>query len=70
MMSKSDVNGPNANAVFTYAKAKTGVASVGWNFEKFIVSRDGTVKAHYGSSKSPAQIAPEIEKLLAEEAKL
>ncbi len=44
ILSRGDVNGPNAHPVWTYLKAAYGDTSdIGWNFGKFIVGRDGGV---------------------------
>lgn len=47
---KIDVNGPNAHPIYKYCKDKaTGGKDIGWNFEKFLISTDGSIK-HYPSS--------------------
>ena len=51
-MAKSDVNGENANEVFT------------WNFTKFLIDRKGRVVARFEPVVTPEQIVPEIEALL------
>ena len=38
--------------------------SIKWNFTKFLVDREGKVVARFEPTKNPADIAPEIEKLL------
>lgn len=52
LMAKSDVNGENANEVFT------------WNFTKFLIDRKGRVVARFEPVVTPEQIVPEIEALL------
>ena len=65
LMDKVDVNGPNASPIFTWLKANSGDDSpTPWNFEKHLVGKDGTVHGRYGPQTSPAQLVPEIEKLL------
>jgi glutathione peroxidase len=46
---KVEVNGPNAHPVYKYLKENAGVTNIGWNFEKFLVSADGSI-THYPSS--------------------
>ncbi len=57
MFSKVDVNGKKAAPLFGYLTSKkTGLKDNGpvkWNFEKFLVARDGKVVARYRSKISP-----------------
>jgi glutathione peroxidase len=49
MMSKIDVNGPNASLVYKYLKRATGVSAITWNFATyFVVGPDGTMSEHSG----------------------
>jgi glutathione peroxidase len=48
---KVEVNGPNTHPIYKYCKDITGRGDIGWNFEKFLISTDGTIK-HYPSSYS------------------
>jgi glutathione peroxidase len=57
MMAKVDVNGDGACDLYKYltpldAKPK-GAGKVKWNFEKFLVGRDGQVVARYPSQSKP-----------------
>ena len=53
---KIDVNGPNAHPIYKYCKDKaTGGKDIGWNFEKFLVSTDGSI-TNYPSSYQVADI--------------
>lgn len=65
---KVDVNGPNAHPFFKYLKEKGPKSFLGndakWNFEKFLVDRDGNVVKRYLSTTSPMSIAKDIENLL------
>ncbi|CAO3596626.1 unnamed protein product [Absidia cylindrospora] len=69
LTSKVDVNGDNEAPVFKYLKESQpgilGLKRVKWNFEKFLIDRDGKVVSRYASTTEPKSIAPEIEKLLA-----
>lgn len=58
MMSKSSVkNGPDQSPLYQYLseKSQNGVldAKVSWNFNKFLVSKDGHVVKHYESKVTP-----------------
>ena len=73
LFSKIDVNGANAHPLYTWLKKHSGLwnsetntpKNIGWNFEKFIVDRDGNVKAHRASRSTPESLKPEIQALLA-----
>lgn len=68
MFSKVDVLGPSKSAVYAFLTKSTGGADVGWNFEKFLVGRNGLVVGRYGSSVTPgsSELADAIEKALAQ----
>ncbi|KAL9946928.1 hypothetical protein D7B24_007845 [Verticillium nonalfalfae] len=57
IMAKSDVNGDAANPLFTWLKdVKPGIMGlkrIKWNFEKFLVGRDGKVKGRWASTTKP-----------------
>ena len=63
MFAASHVRGDDANPLFKQLAAATGT-SVKWNFYKYLVGRDGKVIAGYGSTTTPEDLAPQIEKLL------
>ncbi|KXN71676.1 glutathione peroxidase [Conidiobolus coronatus NRRL 28638] len=68
LMQKSDVNGDNTNEVFKYLKSQKsgllGTTFIKWNFEKFLVDRNGEVVKRYSSKGTPEEIAKDIEPLL------
>ncbi|EGV62163.1 Glutathione peroxidase 2 [Yamadazyma tenuis] len=68
VLAKIDVNGDNADPVFKYLKSQKsgllGLTRVKWNFEKFLIDKDGKVVQRYGSTTKPLSIGPAIEKLL------
>jgi glutathione peroxidase len=41
--------------------------TIKWNFEKFLINRDGQVHARYTSIAGGSHLEPEIQKLLAEQ---
>lgn len=52
---KVEVNGPNAHPVYKYLKENADITNIGWNFEKFLVSTDGSI-THYPSSHQVSDI--------------
>jgi glutathione peroxidase len=52
---KVDVNGPNAHPIYKHCKEVTGRGDIGWNFEKFLISTDGSI-THYPSSYQVSEI--------------
>jgi len=63
MFSKIDVNGDGACELYTWLKAQTDSGDIGWNFEKFLVGRDGKVQ-RFGTGVTPEQIATHVAELL------
>lgn len=54
-----DVNGPNTAPVYQFLKSSAGGFLgdlVKWNFEKFLVNKDGKVVERYPPTTSPLQI--------------
>ena len=67
VMAKIDVNGENADPLYTFLKKEKGGImgdAIKWNFTKFLVDRDGNVVKRYDSTKTPESLAPDIEALL------
>jgi glutathione peroxidase len=68
MFAKVSVNGDDAHPLFGWlcgeAPATSG-AAIEWNFTKFLVGPDGQVVRRYGPETEPADIAPDIDELLA-----
>ncbi|KAK4183678.1 thioredoxin-like protein [Podospora australis] len=70
IMQKIDVNGDSAAPLFQWLKAEQpgilGLKRIKWNFEKFLIGKDGTVKGRWASLTKPesleAQILEEIAK--------
>ncbi|MEA5018082.1 MAG: glutathione peroxidase [Erysipelotrichaceae bacterium] len=64
---KIDVNGPNAAPLFTFLKQQKKKLlgdDIKWNFEKFLIDREGNVVKRYESLTAPDKIANDIEALL------
>ena len=68
MFGKVDVNGPNAHPLFKFLKSEKkgvlGSEGIKWNFTKFLVGRDGSVLARYGSNETPESIEKDVVKAL------
>jgi glutathione peroxidase len=67
MFDKVDVNGDNADPLFTHLKKAApgllGSENVKWNFTKFLVTPDDQVK-RFAPQDEPASMAKDIEKAL------
>lgn len=68
VLQKIDVNGDDAAPVFKWLKEQKsglmGLKRIKWNFEKFLVGRDGTVKGRWASTTKPEALEkPVIEEL-------
>jgi peroxiredoxin len=67
VLGKTDVNGEQAEPVWEWMKGEKpgvlGLKRVKWNFEKFLVGRDGRVKGRWASTTKPEG----LEKVIVEE---
>ena len=70
MFKKIDVKGPNADPLFTFLVADTsshhGVCNIKWNFNKFLIDKNGVLRHRFGSRVQPAEMEEDIIKLLKE----
>ncbi|KAJ3262357.1 hypothetical protein HK103_002799 [Boothiomyces macroporosus] len=68
VMEKIDVNGDNAHPLFEYLKKEKpgilGLKRIKWNFEKFLIDKQGNVVNRYSSMVKPFDIEPDILKLM------
>jgi peroxiredoxin len=66
-LGKTDVNGEKAEEVWEWMKKEypglMGMKRVKWNFEKFLIGRDGQVKGRWASTTKPES----LEKIIVEE---
>ncbi len=54
MMSKVDVNGDKEDPLYTFLKAHAeSKDNVKWNFEKFVIGKDGKVVGRFGTKTKP-----------------
>ncbi|KAI4522792.1 thioredoxin-like protein [Schizophyllum commune] len=68
LMKKSDVNGDHTNEVYKWLKNQKagilGLTRIKWNFEKFLVDKNGNVVHRWASTTTPETIDAEVAKLL------
>ncbi|KAJ7475974.1 glutathione peroxidase [Mycena latifolia] len=68
LMKKSEVNGDNTNEVYKWLKAEKsgilGLARIKWNFEKFLINKEGVVVNRWASTTTPEAIDAEVAKIL------
>ena len=70
MFSKVEVNGPNTCDIFKYLRYNSelnengNIKYIPWNFTKFLLDKDGKIVKMYWPNDKPAEMVPEIEKLL------
>ena len=73
MLGKTEVNGDKAEPVFEWLKKEApgvmGLKRVKWNFEKFLVSKDGSVKGRWASTTKPEALESVILEELKKEVK-
>jgi len=64
VLGKTEVNGNNAEPVWEWMKNEKpglmGLKRVKWNFEKFLIGRDGKVVSRWASTTSPEKIEADI----------
>lgn len=71
LFAKIDVNGDKAAPFYKHLTSletkPKGPGAIGWNFEKFLIGKDGTVAARFAPNVAPdsAQVVKQIEELLA-----
>lgn len=69
MMSKIDVNGSGAHPLYQWlckeAPGLLGSKSIKWNFTKFLIAKDGSVRKRYAPTDTPKSLAADIEAVLA-----
>lgn len=69
VLGKTEVNGDKADPLWEWLKNEQpglmGLKRVKWNFEKFLVGKDGKVKARWASTTKPESLKGAIENELA-----
>jgi glutathione peroxidase len=66
IFSKVKVNGKEASDLYKYLRLNSNLKgeTIGWNFGKFLVDRNGVIIKYYGTRTNPLEIEPDIIKLL------
>ena len=68
VLGKTDVNGDKAEPVFEWMKSEQpgimGLKRVKWNFEKFLIGKDGKVRGRWASTTKPEALKAPIEAAL------
>ena len=64
IFSKIEVNGDGACDLYQWLREQTGGGDIQWNFEKFLIDREGNLVERFNSMVTPEQIAPRVAELL------
>ncbi|KNE68481.1 hypothetical protein AMAG_12658 [Allomyces macrogynus ATCC 38327] len=68
IMAKTDVNGDHEHPVYHWLKSQKsgllGLTRIKWNFEKFLINKEGQVVHRYSSLTKPEDIEKDIVALL------
>jgi glutathione peroxidase len=64
MFSKIEVNGDGACELYQWLRSETEGADISWNFEKFLINREGDVVQRFNPMVTPEEIAPHVAQLL------
>ena len=68
MMEKIEVNGDNTHPLYEWLKSQKSSLMLGrikWNFEKFLVGKDGQVLTRFIPTTEPAAFEKDVEAALA-----
>ena len=64
MFSKIEVNGDGACELYQWLRAEQpgdgDTSDITWNFEKFLVDREGNVVQRFSPAVTPEEIAPHV----------
>lgn len=63
MFSKIEVNGERACELYQWLREQSGGRDITWNFEKFLIDRDGKVE-RFSPKTTPEELAPRVAELL------
>lgn len=56
LTSKIEVNGAGAHPLYKWLKSETGGADIQWNFEKFLIGKDGHIVKRYSPRTTPDDV--------------
>lgn len=69
LFEKIEVNGDKTNPLYQYLKSELpldGKNDIRWNFEKFLIDRDGKPLKRFAPKTKPVELTTEIEELLSQ----
>ncbi|HSN16718.1 MAG TPA: glutathione peroxidase [Gammaproteobacteria bacterium] len=66
LTSKIEVNGPGADPLYKWLRRESGGADIQWNFEKFLIGKDGKIIQRYSPKTVPEdrQLKADIQRAL------
>jgi len=67
IFSKIEVNGAKTHPLYAWLKQQKGgllASGIKWNFTKFLLGRDGEVRARFAPTAKPESLAKDVEALL------
>jgi len=64
VFAKIKVNGKEAHPLYQYLKEQTGGARIKWNFNKFLIDKEGHIVKRYASSDSLEGLEVDIQAIL------
>jgi glutathione peroxidase len=64
VMGKIKVNGKDAHPLYKFLKEQTGGGAISWNFNKFLIDKNGKVVKRYASGDSLEGLETDIQGLL------
>jgi len=66
LLDKVQVNGPSTHPIFRWLRLKGSedAAAIPWNFNLFLVERDGETCTRYANTRTPASIRDDLERAL------
>ncbi|KAI9357938.1 hypothetical protein DFJ73DRAFT_622501 [Zopfochytrium polystomum] len=71
ILEKTHVNGKEEHALYAYLKSEKpgilGLKRIKWNFEKFLIDKNGKPVERFSSMATPESIEPHIVKLLSQQ---
>jgi len=57
LTAKIEVNGPGAHPLYAWLRSESGGADIQWNFEKFLIGKDGHIIKRYSPKTVPEDAA-------------
>jgi glutathione peroxidase len=64
VMGKIEVNGKDAHPLYVFLKEQTGGAAISWNFNKFLIDKNGKIVKRYASGDSLEALEADIQAIL------